>query len=155
MHKLTYVLLIISIDWLLKLGQYFETYIFHDWGFIKYLGILIVVDTLIGIYKAKKQKKFSWKKLGKLQDKLITYISILVLVHVITSFTVEDKVVTLFHWIRLGALSGIMAKEAVSILKNLAAVNKSFIPIWILKKLEAFDKSGKFDDEEPKNDTDD
>ena len=139
------LLLIMSIDWLLRLSEYFNTYIFEDWGFVPYLGILIFIDTFSGIRRARRQKKFLWKNLKTaLFDKLITYISILVLVHVITSFTVNDQRVTLFIWIRMGALSWLMVHESYSILKNIAAINKKHVPQWLLRKLEEFDKKGKF-----------
>ena len=41
-----------------------------------------------------------------------------------------------------------MAKEGYSILKNLAAMNKGYVPYWLLKKLEQLDKTGKFFTEE-------
>lgn len=140
------LLFILSIpsDWLVKVGFYFEKYIFQDWGFAGYLIVPIMLDTLIGSYRAKKQGKFQWKKFDKIVDKLITYITILILVHVMTSFTIEDTTVTIFNWMRITVFSALMAKEGYSILKNLAAMNKGYVPYWLLKKLEQLDKTGKF-----------
>ena len=144
MNKIVSLLLILSIDWVIKLTEYFEMYIFQDWGFIKYLFIMVLLDTLLGIRRAKKQKDFHWKRLDGLLDKLITYISILVLVHVMTSFTVDDKTVTWFMWLRISVFSALIAKEGLSSLRNLAATNKDYVPAWLLKKFEEFDKTGKF-----------
>jgi hypothetical protein len=145
--QLTLVLLIIlsvSSDWLVKLGFYFEKYIFQDWGFIAYLVVPIILDTLIGTYRAHKQGKFKWGNFGKIIDKLITYTTILILVHVMTSFTIGDTTITVFKWMRVTVFSALMAKEGYSILRNLAAMNKGYVPYWLLKKMEQFDKTGKF-----------
>lgn len=147
MDKLGLLLLVMTTDWLMSLTTYFETYIFQDWEFAQYLIIPVVLDTLLGVYMAKKQNKFSWGELDNVVDKLISYVSILVLVHVMTSFTVDAKVVTFFHWMRVSVFSGLMAKEGYSILKNLASLNHSYVPTWLLKKFKEFDKTGKFNNE--------
>jgi len=144
------LLLVVSVssNWLIKLGFYFEKYIFQDWGFAAYLIVPIILDTLIGSYRAIKQGKFKWKEFDRIIDKLITYITILILVHVMTSFTIDDTTITVFHWMRVTVFSALMAKEGYSILKNLAAMNKGYVPYWLLKKLEQLDKTGKFFTEE-------
>ncbi len=147
MDRIVSLLLVVTIDWLVRLTQYFETYIFQDWGFVQYLIIPVLVDTLLGVYIAKKKNNFSWKELDKIVDKLISYVSILVLVHVMTSFTVDNETVTLFHWMRVSVFSGLMAKEGYSILKNLSALNNSYVPTWLLNKFKQFDKTGKFSNE--------
>jgi len=148
MYKAIVLILLLTLsipsDWLIKLGFYFEKYIFQDWGFVAYLIVPIMLDTLIGSYRAKKQGKFQWKKFDKIVDKLITYITILILVHVMTSFTIEDTTITVFQWMRITVFSALMAKEGYSILKNLAAMNRGYVPYWLLKKLEQIDKTGKF-----------
>lgn len=144
MYKISLLLLIVSIDWLTRLTGFFEVYVFQDWGFVRYLIIMVILDTILGIRRAVIQKTFHWKYLYGLKDKLIVYTSILVLVHVMTSFTVDDQTVTWFIWLRISVFSGLMAKESFSILKNIAATNKSLVPAWLLKKFEEWDKTGKF-----------
>jgi len=145
MNKLISLMLIISVDWLMKLTEYFEIYIFRDWGYAKYLIILVFIDTVMGMYRAKKHSKFSWKKLDALVDKAISYTSILILIHVITSFTVDNEVVTIFHWTRITVFSALMVKESYSILRNIAAIHEGYVPAWLLEKFKNFDKTGKFD----------
>lgn len=144
MYKIIPLLLILSINWLLKLMEYIEIYIFQDWGFVKYLFIMVFLDTILGVRRAIIQKTFHWRNLNGLKDKLIVYISILVLVHVMTSFTVNNEIVTWFSWLRISVFSGLMAKEGFSSLKNIAATNKSYVPVWLLKRFEEWDKTGKF-----------
>jgi len=124
--------------------EYVEIYIFQDWGFVKYLFIMVFLDTILGVRRSIIQKTFYWRNLNGLKDKLIVYISILVLVHVMTSFTVNDETVTWFSWLRISVFSGLMAKEGFSSLKNIAATNKSYVPVWLLKRFEEWDKTGKF-----------
>jgi len=144
MYKMTSLLLILSVDWLLRFTEYVEMYVFEDWGFIKYLFIMVLLDTILGVRRSVIQKTFHRKNLSGLKDKLIVYTSILVLVHVMTSFTVNDQTVTWFSWLRISVFSGLMAKEGLSSLKNIAATNKSYVPIWLLNKFEEWDKTGKF-----------
>ena len=149
------MLLFVSVSWAEKLGEYFETYIFQDWGFARFLVVPIILDTFLGAYRAKKQGKFKWGEFDRIIDKLISYMAILILVHVMTSFTVADKNVTIFHWMRVAVFSALMVKEAYSILKNIAAMNKSYVPVWLLERFKQFDKSGKFtieEDEKEEND---
>jgi toxin secretion/phage lysis holin len=151
MNKVLSLLLILGMDWILKLVEYFEKYIFQDWGFAKYLIVPIILDTILGARRAVKQKKFTWKRFDKILDKLVSYISILILVHVMTSFTVDDKTINVFNWMRVAVFSGLIAKEGYSIIKNIAAVDRGYVPSWLIKKLEDFDKTGKFfeKDDEP------
>ncbi len=144
MYKIIPLLLILSINWVIKLTEYIEMYVFQDWGFVKYLFIMVFLDTILGVRRSIIQKTFYWRNLNGLKDKLIVYISILVLVHVMTSFTVNDETVTWFSWLRISVFSGLMAKEGFSSLKNIAATNKSYVPVWLLKRFEEWDKTGKF-----------
>lgn len=144
MYNFTLLLLIVSIEWLARVAGLIDTYIFQDWGFIKYLFIMVALDTILGVRKSIIQKNFLWKNLTALKDKLIVYTSILVLVHVMTSFTVDDEIVTWFSWLRISVFSSLMAKEGFSSLKNISATNKSYIPAWLLKRFEEWDKTGKF-----------
>ena len=139
---------------LLELVKYFETYIYKDWTYATYLFIPIVFDTFLGIYKALRRGEFKWSEFKNIGDKLIGYSSILVLVHVLTSFTVDGEKVRLFDWVKVGVLSSLILKEGISILKHVAALNEDLVPIWLLDKLKSIDKTGKFkiDDNGKEND---
>lgn len=129
---------------LLELVKYFETYIYKDWAYASYLFIPILFDTFLGIYIALRRDEFKWSEFKNIGDKVIGYSSILVLVHVLTSFTVDGEKVQVFDWIKVATLSSLMLKEGVSILKNVASLNEDLVPIWLLNKLKNLDKTGKF-----------
>ena len=138
------ITLLLLVSWLAEIGEYFETYIYEDWGFLKFLLVLVVVDTLLGLYRAIRQKNLSSKAWGMVLDKVISYTSILIMIHVLSFFTVGGKVVEAFTWIKVIAYSMLMVKEGISILENVGAINSRLVPKWILKKLKEFDEEGKF-----------
>ena len=83
MDRIVSLLLVMTIDWLVRLTQYFETYIFQDWGFIQYLIIPVLIDTLLGVYIAKKKERVGFttsavnikKKLEKNRERILVAIS--------------------------------------------------------------------------------
>ena len=152
MNKLGYLLLIVSVDWSLRIMNYFETYIYNDWDYAKFLLIPVILDTLLGIYVAKRLGKFRWFALNKVLEKLVIYLTMLVLAHVMSTFTVSGKPVGIFNWAKMAIFSAIMVKEAYSILRNLAILDNKKVPLWLLKKFQYFDRTGKFFEDVDKKD---
>lgn len=128
----------------------FEQYLFADWEFVKYLIVLIVIDTITEFYINIKAHTINSKAFGNVVDKLIAYSSLLIIVHIISHFTVEGKAVEIFHWMQTVAYSALLVRESISILENISIVNSKLIPSWILKRLKEFDKTGKL--EQPNTD---
>ena len=125
---------------------FFEKFFFNDWEYLQFLIILIAGDTVLGFYKHYKRGTISNKAWGQVLEKFITYGSVLIVIHILSHFTVDGQMVTGFHWIKSLGYSALIVKEAISILENLGGINNKLIPAWILKRLKDFDKTGKIND---------
>jgi toxin secretion/phage lysis holin len=122
---------------------FIETYLFQDWQFLKFLLILIVLDTVLGLINSWKKRQVSSYGFGKLITKLVLYLFFLVLIHVLCHFTVAGAQTHLFDWLNTLACSAIMLRESISILENLALINKKIIPTWVLDRLKKVEDNSK------------
>ncbi len=121
-----------------------EKYFFNDWEFLIFLFIMIGLDTVLGFLKHYKRGTVSSKAWGKIISKIISYGGLLIVGHILAVFTVQGDNITSFNWIRTFVYTSLMVKEGISIIENIGAINQSFIPKWLLKKLKEFDEQGKF-----------
>lgn len=127
------------------LEKYLEKYLFSDWQFIGFLGILMVIDTVLGIVKHWKNHTVSSQGFSKVFTKCLIYGALLIVVHVLTNFKVDGTVSTAFGWIDDTVYAGMLLREAISILENMAAIDSRLMFPGILKRLQQFDsESGKF-----------
>lgn len=123
--------------------QFFEKYVFADWQFLVFLLILIAVDTIVGFLYAWRTNSLDSEDFSKLFIKVISYLLILILTHVMVHFTVNGQVNNLFGWFNSAAYSSLMIRESLSILKNLGKLYPGLIFPQLLKKLKDFDSDGK------------
>lgn len=139
--KLLYLAVPISL-----LKVLFEKYVFSDWEFLFFLIVIISIDTFFGLWKYWKLNLLSSKGFGRFFTKCIIYFAVLVLTHLLTSFTVKGVVNPVFGWIDHLMYSMIIVREAISIFENITAINPGILPAWILRKLKQFDDSGNLND---------
>lgn len=119
--------------------ELFERYVFGDWEFVKFLIVLVVVDTLLGFVKHYINKDISSKAYGMIAKKILIYCSILAVSHVLSSFSVNGEVVDSFVWFRYFACSALMVRESISIIENSEGICPGLFPKWIITKLKGFD----------------
>jgi hypothetical protein len=43
-----------------------------------------------------------------------------------------------------------MVRESISILENIGSIRPELIPQWVLKKLKQYDRTGRFEQKQPK-----
>ena len=139
--------------------ELFERYVFGDWEFVKWLIVLVCVDTVLGFVKHWLSKDISSKAYGMIGRKLIIYScvlvpvsythlraheTVLVLSHVMGNFSIAGQVVDSFVWFRYFACTALMVREALSIIENVEEICPGFFPKAIINKLKGFDNvSGK------------
>ena len=121
-----------------------EKYVYDDWEFLKFLLILMVMDTVFGFMKYWKLKRISSTAFGKVLFKIIVYFSVLIVTHIITHFRVDGSPNSLFLWFDDFTCSALIVREAISILENLGVLYPNLLPSWLLTKLKEFDHKGKF-----------
>jgi toxin secretion/phage lysis holin len=119
-----------------------ETYVFSDWQFLKFLLVLISVDTLLGLVLSFKNHRLSSLEFSRLFTKMLVYLGFLVLTHILCHFTVEGRPNTLFGWFSTMAYSAIVVRESLSIFEHFREINPNLVPKWLVNRLKAFDANG-------------
>ena len=118
-----------------------ERYVFGDWEFVKFLIVLVVFDTLLGFVKHFKAHDISSKAYGMIAKKLFVYASVLVVTHVLATYTVSGETIGCLVWFRYFACSSLMVREAISILENCEAVYPGLLPKALVRRLSDFDSN--------------
>jgi toxin secretion/phage lysis holin len=142
MNFRVYTWLVSSIS-ITPLISYLETYIFCDWEFLQFLVILIAIDTILGISRSFRYREIHSGGFARIFLKMAAYMTILILSHVLTNYTVGGTPNIMFLWFDDMAYAAIIIREAISILENVAAIYPQGVPEWLLKRLKEFDFKGK------------
>lgn len=136
---------------LMPLIALIQTYIFADWEFMKFLLVLVAIDTLLSLYRHYNSKTVNSKRFAIIIPKLIGYFLLLILSHVIVHFTVEGEQNSLFAWFQTFCYSAIIVRESLSILEHFSLLFPSIVPKTILKRLRTIEKGGFADVDAPWN----
>ena len=118
--------------------ELFEKYVFGDWEFVKFLVVLVCIDTGLGFIKHWIAHDISSKAYGMIGKKLIVYSSVMALSHVLANFKIASNAVDSFVWFRYFACSALMVREGISIIENCEEIVPGFMPTWIIKRLKGF-----------------
>ncbi|MDO7875542.1 phage holin family protein [Hymenobacter sp. ASUV-10] len=119
-----------------------QKYIFADWEFLRYLGVLLVVDTILGVRRHWLAHTISSRGFSRLFQKSGIYLALLVLTHVLSSFTVHGEPNLFFKWFDTFMYSCMMAREALSILEHAALIEPRLVPKALLKRLALVSEEG-------------
>lgn len=119
--------------------DFFTTYMYNDVDYLIFLGVIVSLDTVLGFTIAVINHKVSPEGFGKFWKKLISYISALVMSHVLVSFTIHDKPFLLFSWMDKVVFSAVMVNEAISICENLAILSPGLVPAKLMRYFKNFD----------------
>lgn len=129
------------------IASFIRKYIFADWEFAKWIAVLIIVDTVLGLVIAFKKGDINSKSFGKMiGKKFIAYAAVLFIVHALTHFTVGGDKNNLFDWFAQVGYAAVVVRECISILENTGQIAPGLLPAWILKRLKGFDATGKPED---------
>lgn len=143
-HKLNFALIALVSLGLAPYLDVFEEYVFNDWQFIITVMILLVVDTITGVWKGYKAKQLSSYKFRDVLKKAALYLMLIVIANVVSRYTVQGQANVLLQWVDNTVYALITITELLSILENMGALGVR-IPVWLLKRLRDFTETGKFD----------
>ena len=121
--------------------ELFEKYVFGDWEFVKYLVVLVVIDTILGFSKHYIKHDISSKAYGMIAKKIMSYSIVMIVAHVVATFRVGGEQIESLVWFRYFACSALMVREAISIIENLEVISPGFIPKSIVRRLSEFDSN--------------
>ncbi|MDX5394831.1 MAG: phage holin family protein, partial [Hymenobacteraceae bacterium] len=120
--------------------QFFETYIFSDWGFAIFLGIAIMLDTVTGVAVAWVRNRIHSKSLRKqFCEKVFQYAVGLIIVHGLAAHTVDGLSNPAFAMI-MPYFKGFMymlfiGAEALSVDENMGKLGRPFLPKFFRKRM--------------------
>lgn len=123
---------------------WFEKYVFNDWGFVKFLVVLMCVDTVMGFIYHLMKKDFSLEGFEKIFIKLICYGSALIVAHNLSSYTILGSPVSGFAWFRVAVCTALIVREGLSIFNLIDKISPDIVPPRIKKYLKYYDEEGKF-----------
>lgn len=119
--------------------EFIEKYVFGDWEFVKFLIVLVVIDTALGFIKHFMAHDISSRAFGMIARKLLIYASVLIVTHVLATFSVGGNPVGCLVWFRYFACAALMVRESISVLENCETICPGLIPKWIVRRLSEFD----------------
>lgn len=128
--------------------HYIEKYLFSDWEFGAFMAVTVILDSILGMVAAYKTKSISADGFGKVFQKVIIYICLLVTTHVLVNFKIHGESNPLFSWLDSIVYSGVMLREAISIFEKISLINPSLVPTTILSRLKKFDDNGQIKETE-------
>lgn len=142
MHMKTIIALIGAMP--LTISVELLKYIYQDWEFAKWIGVAVVVDTLLGIAKHWVHKDASsedfWVKFSK---KIVVYIGLLIMANLLTNYTVGGNVVGTTQWMGTYLCTYMIIREAISVIENANAIYP-VIPKSIIKRFKDFNEKGEY-----------
>lgn len=135
--------------WLTVFRELFAKYVFNDWQFVWFLFVLIAADTFFATLKVIRSegwRALSFKESERFLIKCFLYFGVLVLAHVLGNFTIHGKTFTYFSWIDYFLYSYMIAKEGLSVAKNINGIKPDWVPAWVIDRLNKFQDSGQIKD---------
>lgn len=109
-----------------------------SWNLFTGVVVLLMIDTVLGMWKHWHLKTFSSSGFGKLLGKVVIYWAFFKMADIVAR-------VQLLGWTGDFMVSALLIREAISITENMAILRPELIPSWILKRLKDFDEDGKVD----------
>lgn len=121
-------------------------YLFSDWQFGAHLCVVIMIDTIFGVWVSLKNRQFGVVGFSKFITKVIIYWLFLCVVHSLTHFSVEGERNEIFRWFNLFAYSALIVKESASVMLHIEAIKPGQLPRWIITRFVDYNKTGNFAD---------
>lgn len=108
------------------------------------VALLVMFDTLTGLVRYWRAGQFSSRGVGKLFTKVGVYAVMMMLASLVNQIakTHPGFVDFALSWFGGGLYAFIVGREALSILENLATIEPTLAPRWILRRLAQFNEDG-------------
>lgn len=136
--------MISSVSLPLSIVVDYSRYLYQDWEFAKWIGVAVILDTILGVVKHLLHKDASsesfFSKFGK---KIAVYIVLLVLSNVLTNYTVQGSIVGTTQWIGTYLCVFMMVREGFSCVENIQAIYPIF-PTSFVRRLKDFNDKGEY-----------
>ena len=122
----------------------FSQYLYQDWEFAKWIGVAIIIDTILSVWKHLLHKDASSEAFfGKFSKKIAIYILLLILSNVLANFKVNGSVVGATQWIGTYLCVFMIVRECFSCVENIQAIYPIF-PTSFVRRLKDFNDKGEY-----------
>lgn len=119
-------------------------YLYQDWEFAKWIGVAIVVDTVLSVWKHFLHKDASSDAFfSKFSKKITIYILLLILSNVLVNYRVQGSIVGPTQWIGTYLCVFMMVRESFSCIENIQAIYPIF-PTSFVRRLKDFNDRGEY-----------
>lgn len=130
----------LPVSMIVDVSQYF----YQDWEFAKWIGVAVLIDTILGVWKHFKHRDAcSESFFGKFGKKILVYIILMILSNVVSNFTVYGSPVGTTKWIGTYICVFMIVREAFSIVENIQAIYPIF-PVAFVKRLKDYNDKGEY-----------
>ena len=127
--------------------NYANTFIFADWAFILHLIIVIILDTILGVWVSLRRKNFSSWEFGKVFNKIAIYFLVLIATHNAGAYFIKNNVKFIIDILDTTVYAAIMIREYMSLLEKLPALKIWMPSRWIVERLQIWYDTGQFKEE--------
>jgi len=122
----------------------YTKYLVQDWEFAKWIAVLVVVDTALGMVKHVIRKDLSSEDFwGGFAKKIFVYIVLMILSNVLANYTIEGEAVGATGWMSKYLCIFMIVREAISVLENTNAIYP-ILPKSLMKKFKDFGDKGEY-----------
>lgn len=122
----------------------YTQYFMQDWEFAKWIAVLIVIDTLLGMLKHISHRDISseefWKGFAK---KIFVYMVLMILSNVLANYTIGGEPVGSTGWMSKYLCIFMVMREVISILENTNAIYP-ILPKKLIKRFRDFSEEGEY-----------
>jgi hypothetical protein len=146
-NLLKQMLLLLGAGWLLApVVRFAERFLWSDWEFAGFLGVMVAVDTAAGLLVAWRQSRISRELLDDLFIKLFAYGATLITIHTLSHHTVEGQpnsiLGTIVPYFDAVVYAAILVREALSLNEHLLKLGHPLLPPFLLRRLRRFYETG-------------
>ena len=119
-------------------------YVYQDWEFAKWIGIAVLIDTIVSIVKHWILCDFNSEEFfQKFAKKAFVYIALMILSNLLTYSTVNGHAMGATSWIGEYICWAVLLRESISIVENSNAIYP-WCPVWLLKRLKDYNEKGEY-----------
>lgn len=126
-------------------------YLFQDWEFAKWIGVAVVVDTVLGVWKHLIHKDANsetfFARFGK---KIAVYIMLMILSNVAENCKVAGESVGAMRYVGTYLCVFMLVREVFSCVENIQAIYP-ILPKSFVQRLKDFNDDGDYIGENDKN----
>lgn len=120
---------------LAPLLELLNRYVFSDWEFFISLCVVMGVDTVLGTWRALRERRLDSRGFSHVIKKVGFYFLFLAATQAVAEHKVQGAQNDLLQWVDGVCYSVILVREFLSILEHSAAIGIFHAPDWLLNRL--------------------